>query len=77
MAQIIHKEFPELRVVQDFSGSSLKAQLKRANGQQAKVVLIIGENEMLQRQVMVKFMLTQDQKLVKLEELLDTLRSLN
>ena len=57
-------------VIQNFGSNSFKSQLKKADTTKATITLIIGENELLNNQVMVKFMLNGSQELV-LDENLD------
>ena len=61
-------------VIQDFSGASLKAQLKRANALNSKITLIIGENEIVSRQIVVKFMDKESQELVDSSKLIEYLK---
>jgi histidyl-tRNA synthetase len=56
-------------VYQNFTINSLKSQLRYAQHLQVKVSLIIGENELHSNQVMVKYMETQIQNLVQLNDL--------
>lgn len=57
-------------VVQNFGLNSFKSQLKRAAILRAKISLIIGETEVLQQQVMVKFMDEQLQEVVDVEKII-------
>ncbi|MFC4738229.1 histidine--tRNA ligase [Bacillus daqingensis] len=52
----------------DYTGKKMKAQMKAANRQGAKVVLLIGDEELKDNQVTLKDMETGDQQLVRLEE---------
>lgn len=61
-------------VVQNFGSNSFKSQLKRANGLNSKVTIIIGETEVLNNQVMVKFMDKQHQESVDFNSLIDYLQ---
>ena len=58
-------------VIQNFGSGSFKSQLKRSNSLNCKITLIIGETEVLNRQVMVKSMDKQIQEAVSLENLND------
>ena len=57
----------------DILGRSLKAQFKYADKLNAKYCIVVGDNEISSREVVVKNMKTSDQKLVKLENLLKEL----
>lgn len=62
------------QVIQSFENISLKAQLKKANLNKYKIVIIIGENEILNNSVMVKLMLNGEQHIVKQNELVTFLQ---
>jgi len=51
-------------VIQDFEGTSLKSQLKKADNSGAMYTLIIGENEVSNSQIMLKYMQEQKQTLI-------------
>lgn len=57
------------KVIQDFSGGSFKAQFKKAAASQAKLTLVIGENEVLQQQVVIKCMAQQQQQVVAQQQM--------
>ena len=46
----------------DYSGRSLKAQLKQANRQNARFTLIVGDDELARRQGTLRNMATQEQR---------------
>ncbi len=56
-------------VIQNMEDSSLKSQLKKANNLFAKVVLIIGENEAKDKQVVIKYMEQELQESVSLNDM--------
>jgi len=58
-----------LKVDKDYMGKKMKAQLKNANRLQARVVVIIGENELETGYVQVRTMSTGEQKEVSISEL--------
>jgi len=58
-----------LRVVSDFSSSSLKGQLRQADKSNVKFTLIIGEEELSARKAIVKNMKTGSQEIVAFSEL--------
>lgn len=63
-------------VVQDFSDSSLKAQFKKANNINAKIVVVIGENEVLSNQIVLKSMDNGTQQVVNLDDVGAIVRNL-
>lgn len=69
LAHLLRKK--GLSVTQNLLNVSLKAQLKKADNQLAKVTLIIGENELLHRQIMVKLMQKQEQQLIEVENVIN------
>src|SRR5699024_4205327 len=58
-----------LKVDKDYMGKKMKAQLKNANRLQARVVVIIGENELETGYVQVRTMSTGEQEEVSISEL--------
>lgn len=58
-----------LRVAFDLKGRSMKAQMREANRQRAPYTLIVGQNELAQRQAQVKTMATGEQETVSFDEL--------
>ncbi|MDQ5920421.1 MAG: histidyl-tRNA synthetase [Pseudomonadota bacterium] len=62
-------------VIQNLGDSSFKSQLKRAAGLNSRVCLIIGETEVVNKQVMVKFMEEQHQEAVPVDNLVNYLDS--
>ena len=55
-----------IRVEMDFSDKSLKSQMKQANKRKASFALILGDNELESREVVLKDMLTGEQQNVAL-----------
>ena len=62
-------------VLLDLSGGSMKSQMKRAGRSGAPLVVIIGEQEAEQKQVIIKTMVDGQQQTVDREEVVDRLRS--
>ncbi len=60
----------------DFSGKSLKAQLRRANKLQCAYTLFLGENELAEGNAQLKNMQNSEQKAIALDGLLTTLSAL-
>jgi histidyl-tRNA synthetase len=56
-------------VIQNLGGGSFKSQFKRADNYQAKLALVIGENEVVNQQIVVKSMVDKTQELVELDQL--------
>lgn len=60
-------------VKQDFEHTSIKSQLKRADKQNARFCIIIGENEILLNKVKVKDMHSRNESIIDLDKLVDFL----
>lgn len=60
-------------VKQDFEHTSIKSQLKRADKQNARFCIIIGENEILLNKVKVKDMYSRNESIIDLDKLVDFL----
>lgn len=58
-------------VKQDFEHTSIKSQLKRADKQNARFCIIIGENEILLNKVKVKDMHSRNESIIDLDKLVD------
>ncbi|MDD3267259.1 MAG: histidine--tRNA ligase [Burkholderiales bacterium] len=63
-------------VIQNFGGGSFKSQFKKADNSGAKVTLVLGENEVLNNEIVVKFMGTQEQTLINQDDLVKNLGNL-
>ena len=57
----------------DFSGRSMKAQMKQANKANARYVLILGEDEVRDSVVTLKNMQTSEQQKIAIQEIINTL----
>ncbi len=70
LAEQVRDVLPHLRIQNHCGGGNLKKQMKRADKSDADLVLVVGENEVHQKQVAVKY-LRQDteQKVIDLAEL--------
>ena len=74
LAEKIRTDKPELRVMSHCGGGNFKKQMKRADKVQAKVALILGESELVENKVTVKFLQGQaEQVTVTYDELLPLL----
>lgn len=62
------------KAAMDYAGRSMKAQMKQANKANAKIAVILGENELQSNSAVVKDMADSTQETVSLEALLDTLK---
>ncbi len=60
-------------VLQDLTGNSLKSQLKKADNLNVSFTLLIGENELSNNQVVIKFMKEHKQEIVALDQLVGIL----
>lgn len=58
-------------VKQDFEHTSIKSQLKRADKQNARFCIIIGENEILLNKVKIKDMHSRNESIIDLDKLVD------
>ncbi|PKL94988.1 MAG: histidine--tRNA ligase [Gammaproteobacteria bacterium HGW-Gammaproteobacteria-8] len=56
LAEHLRGDWPELRVVTDLQGGSFKAQFKRADRSAAALALVLGEDELREGRVTVKFL---------------------
>lgn len=63
-----------MHVASDLKGRSMKAQMREANRQQATYVVIVGDDELQRKSVVVKDMSTGDQQSVALDDLEHALR---
>ena len=61
------------RADMDFAGRSLKAQMKQANKLGAKYAIIIGEDEVREKSVMLKNMFTSEQTKIQAAEVVKNL----
>ncbi len=61
----------------DYEGRSLKSQMRRADKSGARYVLILGEDELARSEVQVRDMLTKTQRLLPLENILETLLTID
>ncbi|AUR51731.1 histidine--tRNA ligase [Aquella oligotrophica] len=59
------------KVIQNFGGGSFKSQFKKADNSKARVTLVLGENEVKSRQVVLKCMATQKQEVISTDNLSD------
>jgi len=76
LARSLRSQVPSLRLVLNMGSGSLKAQLRRANRAQAGLALIMGEAELGQRRVTVKFLQQErDQQMLDLGDLAEFLHS--
>ncbi len=64
----------KIKIVESFGRDSLRAQLNRANKLQAKYVLIFGQKEALENQIIIRDMKTGRQSLIKLENLIKEIK---
>lgn len=56
IAEKIHDSWPEIRILNDYSGSSFKNQFRRADKSGAKIALIIGSDEIKTNKFSIKFL---------------------
>jgi histidyl-tRNA synthetase len=65
-----------IRTDTDFRGKSMKALMKRANKLNAAFVLIVGDNEIAQKQLVLRNMETKEQTEIGLDSLVNDLAKL-
>ena len=63
----------KIRVIEDTEGGPLKAQMKRADKNNAKITIILGEDELKKKEVTIKNMKTGEQISVDEDSLINTL----
>jgi len=77
VSEQLREHFPELRCLTHCGGGNMKSQMKKADKSQARVALVIGENEVSNQEVTIKY-LREDkpQKTVALNVLVDQLTTI-
>lgn len=70
LAYDLRAGIPGLRLISNLNGGSFKAQFKRADKSTALLALVLGEDEIRNGQVAVKFLRSQDQQLLLSQETL-------
>ena len=76
LAQQLRSQIPALRLILNMGSGSLKAQLRRADRARAEIVLIMGDAELEQHRVTVKFLQEKrDQQSVDRDELTGFIRA--
>ena len=71
LTRTLRGQFDTLRIKTDFSGRSMKAQMRGANKANARLAVIIGENELAQGIALCRDMATSEQTEVQLDQLAD------
>lgn len=78
LVEEIRNKLPNLAIQMNCGGGSIKAQMKRADRSGARLALIVGEDEVSQQQVAIKYLLgDQPQQMVSKDVLMDLLRDEN
>jgi len=62
-----------LEAEMDYDGRSLKSQMRRADKSGARYVLILGEDELVRRQIQLRDMRSKVQKLLPLDDIVETM----
>lgn len=76
LAYDLRADNPDLRLVNNLNGGSFKAQFKRADRSGAAIALVLGENEIRNGQVAVKFLRSDEAQLtLNRDDTLDWIRS--
>jgi len=74
ICQDLHDEY--ITVEMDGQGKSMKAQLKYANKINAKYVIILGDDELVRKEAIIRFMDTSEQETVSLDTVAERITSL-
>jgi len=74
ICQALHDEY--ITVEMDGQGKSMKAQLKYANKINAKYVIILGDDELVRKEAIIRFMDTSEQETVSLDTVAERITSL-
>jgi histidyl-tRNA synthetase len=61
----------------DYEVRSLKAQMRRADKSGASYVLILGEDELMRREIQLRDMRTKTQKVMSLDDVVDSMLGLD
>ncbi len=56
LAESLHTKMPEISIACDFSGNNFKSQFRKADKSGAKIAIILGEDEVNQRKVSLKYL---------------------
>ncbi len=75
LAESLRDQDPTLKIMTNFGGGNFKKQFTRADKCGARVALVLGEDEVSKRQVMVKNLANGEQNLVSHEDVLGALQS--
>ncbi|BAP57661.1 histidyl-tRNA synthetase [Thioploca ingrica] len=77
LAESLRDDLPQLRIVVHCGGGSFKSQFKRADKSGAQIALVLGENELEQQQITLKYLRTEQPQIsVALTKLADYLQPL-
>jgi len=73
LAERLRTVYPDRKTLVHCGAGKFKAQMKKANSHGAGIALLLGEEEVQNKQVTVKFLNTGDQETIKQDELVDFL----
>ena len=77
LAESLRDNLPSLRILVHCGGGSFKSQFKRADKSGAQIALVLGENELEQQQITIKYLRTEQPQIsVALTKLADYLKPL-
>lgn len=76
LTEAIRDQLPEIMLSSNLGGGNLSRQLARANKQRARVVMILGENEVNTHSVILKVLATGEQQCVAQADIVAALRAL-
>lgn len=75
LAESLRDQAPTLKIMTNFGGGNFKKQFARADKSGAKIALVLGEDEVSNRQVVIKNLTNGEQKLVSHEDVLAELQA--
>lgn len=75
LAESLRDQAPRLKIMTNFGGGNFKKQFARADKSGAKIALVLGEDEVSNRQVVIKNLTNGEQKLVSHEDVLAELQA--
>jgi histidyl-tRNA synthetase len=77
LAEQLRTEFPALKLISDCSGASIKSQFKQADKSGARIALLLGEEELKDKKITVKFLRSeQEQQRIAIETLAEYLHEI-
>lgn len=75
LAETLRDDAPQLKIMTNFGGGNFKKQFARADKSGAKLAIVLGEDEVLNRQVVLKNLTNGEQQLLAYEDVLAALQA--